>query len=139
MTDDERAAVLRFDTEIYEAARVLAQASPLDLHAWHFEQLALVSPRIEAAARAAQELAMQTKAAPVVTAPETLEAFLQKHGQEPATYEALHVVFNELLANMKTMNARNIERNTKIAALEARVLELEAAHAAARPVQHADR
>jgi hypothetical protein len=149
MTDDERDAALRFDQAIYEEACGLASSSPLDLNEAHFDQLAIISKHSAARAREARrqaQLDIVTKAAtapaprtsPAAPAPpETMEAFLQKHGKEPATYRALYdaaAALLEISKALKTkwdeMNERNKERNARLDALEARLLELEATAAA---------
>jgi hypothetical protein len=154
MTDDERAAALRFDKDVYDAACVLAQSAPLDLNEFHFEQLAIVSPRLEADAREkvrtaqlaivrANQAAAQTKAAESAAPDDTDDGltwkqFVAKYANEPMTLGTVVAIIAPLEKAWKDMNARNEQRNVKIAALEARVLELEA-QAAARTVAHVGR
>jgi hypothetical protein len=69
----------------------------------------------------------------------TWAQFMVKHGAAPMTLHTTASLFDGLLAKWHEMNEKNKERNAKIAALEARVLELEAHAAAARTVAHVGR
>jgi hypothetical protein len=115
-------AILRFDKATYDAACELVKAAPLSLTEFHFDQLAIVSPRLETDAREAvrqaqlaivranQTPAPVTKSAEPVKAPETLEEFVQRYGKKPVTWAALMKVLNEtdaiIIKEMKTLRVR---------------------------------
>lgn len=143
MSDDLEQQAMRFDKAVYDVACELAKSAPLDLNAWHFEQLAIISPVAEMRAREAQRLAqlaivqsvtqkstppLRTKSTPAVKAPDTYEEFIQRYGKKHVTYKALHEATDVLIEALKALKTEN-------KALAARLLELEAQVA----VQHAHR
>jgi hypothetical protein len=137
LEDDAR----RFDPAAYAVAQQRVKSAPLDLTAADFEQLGIVSTRLETEAfealRHAQLAVVQANKSSVRTLADadlTWDQFVAKHATMPMTLKNVEAVVAPLRTMWDDMNEKNKERNTKIAALEARVLELEAS-AAARTVQ----
>jgi hypothetical protein len=53
------------------------------------------------------------------------DAFVEEHATAPITFKMVDVIVRPLYDFVKSMNAKNIERNDRITSLEQRVAELE--------------
>jgi hypothetical protein len=147
MTDEQRAATLRFDKDVYECACVLAKSDPLSLNEWHFDQLAIISKRRETDAREAQrqaQLAIVTAhrvtSAPLFTkaAPAALKDWVNKDGTRTVSYKKLDIVVDQIFKVLREVLDKEAALEQANRELSTRVLELEA-QAAARTETHAGR
>jgi len=114
--------------------------APLELTPRDFDQLAIIAPELETAAREAQRQAQlaivaqhRTKADDDAADPikvalmsEELLLYLKKHGKQSATLKDLSLTYEMLLADWLKMNAKNIERNKRLDALERELTALKA-------------
>lgn len=138
---------LRFDRATYEEACGLVESAPLSLTECHFDQLAIVSPRLEVQAREAvrhAQLALvaarsvpttppvQTKSIAPAPTPDagTWENYVKRNGHVKVTVKMLAAVWDVVTSSQHAMNAKNVALEQRNQALEERVLQLEAADAA---------
>jgi hypothetical protein len=141
---------LRFNADAYAVAHERMKSAPLDLTDRDFEQLEIVSHAMATEAHRAKGLAILAAAQqPAPDAPkrgQQLRAYFDTTSDDETIAEHCArapisatplAYFGKLLAFATDMNAKNIERNTRLDALEqrikeqdARILELEAQAAA---------
>ena len=57
--------------------------------------------------------------------PGTWDGFIKKHGRKPVSFNVLGAVMDQVFVFCKQMNAKNIERNTRLDGLEARIAAIE--------------
>jgi hypothetical protein len=146
MTHDEIIArVLQFDNAAYEAAQHRMKHAPIELTEHDFQALAQVSAGTERDGREAlrqAQLALVSSACAAqqtlmtkTAKPQTMEAFLEKYGAKTVTYRALNRLLDDCLQSaydvLKQHKEKIDELQRKNAALQDRVLELEATRAVA--------
>lgn len=137
MNDDLESNAMRFDPKAYALAQERMKSAPIELTEQDFDQLAIVSKRLETDALEAKRLAQLALVQPapaIVTksaAPETIDEWVRKHGTKPITGAMLVEVFNVLTKGILAQKSRadTLEQANKD--LQARVLELEAQRAIA--------
>jgi hypothetical protein len=146
----EDGAAMRFDRAAFEIAHQRVKSAPLELDGADFVQLGIVSTQLEADAREAQKQAqlaivaqrepapVQTKAAPAVKAPETLEEFVERYGKKPVTWRGLMKVIkvsdDVFVDAIKELRGRADTFEQANKDLSARILEIEAQRAATSKV-----
>jgi hypothetical protein len=128
--DDAR----RFNPDVYAVAIARMKSTPIELTDADLAMLEIVSPRLETEAREARK---QAQLALVRLVPATPLATKSAKPAAPASRFAKYfdAYTDALFAELKPIFE---SYKAKIAAIENRVLELEA-QAAARPVEYADR
>ena len=133
--------VLRFDPAAYAIAQARVTAAPIELTEPDFDQLAIVSTRLEDEAREAKRLAQLALVQPVPDTairtksvapapPESMDEWVKKHGKKTVTGAVLMGVVDVLMECLKQNKVRvdNLEQRNQ--ELSMRVLELEARNAA---------
>ena len=132
MTDDERNAAMRFAKDAYAVAQQRVQSAPLALTEDDFDQLHIVSPALE---RDAREALRQAQLAVVQQRAVTTKSLPAARTSTANQWDgAAETIVTLIAANINPAKDRIAALERRNAELEARVLELEAQHAASSKV-----
>lgn len=150
LTDDDIVIIGYFDGETAASAALAKRAAVVRMEEWQPAYWRMCTAPLqltdrdflvlktfggdtqEATARDLQRAARPPTTAPATTAPETWDELIARHGDQRVTFKVFGACVNALMDAFKH-RADTLEKANKD--LQTRVLELEAARAAAQPVR----